>query len=83
LGHLRESARLTLKHQNFRASYHALYHACEAWKLLVPMLEAVQLGFRSRLGRAYFGRLFRHLQHLDTPVKEGDQISIVPAIAGG
>jgi molybdopterin synthase sulfur carrier subunit len=25
----------------------------------------------------------RHLKNLDTPVKEGDEISIVPAIAGG
>ena len=25
----------------------------------------------------------RHLQNLETPVKEGDEISIVPAIAGG
>lgn len=25
----------------------------------------------------------RFLQHLDTPVAEGDEISIVPAIAGG
>ncbi len=25
----------------------------------------------------------RHLQNLETPVKDGDEISIVPAIAGG
>ena len=25
----------------------------------------------------------RHLKNLETPVKEGDEISIVPAIAGG
>jgi molybdopterin synthase sulfur carrier subunit len=25
----------------------------------------------------------RFLNHLDTPVKEGDEISIIPAIAGG
>ncbi|MDZ4742376.1 MAG: MoaD/ThiS family protein [Verrucomicrobiota bacterium] len=25
----------------------------------------------------------RHLQQLDTPVKDGDAISIIPAIAGG
>jgi len=25
----------------------------------------------------------RFLQNLDTPVKEGDQVSIIPAIAGG
>ena len=25
----------------------------------------------------------RHLQKLETPVKEGDELSIVPAIAGG
>ena len=25
----------------------------------------------------------RHLKNLDTPVKDGDEISIVPAIAGG
>jgi len=25
----------------------------------------------------------RFLNHLETPVKEGDEISIIPAIAGG
>jgi MoaD family protein len=25
----------------------------------------------------------RYLENLDTPVKEGDQISIIPAVAGG
>ncbi|MDL5054467.1 MoaD/ThiS family protein [Oscillatoria laete-virens NRMC-F 0139] len=25
----------------------------------------------------------RHLQQLDTPVKDGDSVSIIPAIAGG
>ena len=29
------------------------------------------------------GEDIRFLQHLDTPVKSGDEISIVPAIAGG
>ena len=29
------------------------------------------------------GEDIRFLKHLDTPVKDGDEISIVPAIAGG
>lgn len=29
------------------------------------------------------GEDIRFLQHLDTPVKDGDEVSIVPAIAGG
>ena len=29
------------------------------------------------------GEDIRFLQHLDTPVKAGDELSIVPAIAGG
>ena len=29
------------------------------------------------------GEDIRFLQHLDTPVKSGDELSIVPAIAGG
>jgi sulfur-carrier protein len=29
------------------------------------------------------GEDIRFLQHLDTPLKDGDELSIVPAIAGG
>ena len=61
---------------------------------LVQALEKQHPGFQSRLlddaGKLRrFVNLFvndedvRFLQNLDTPLKEGDQVSIVPAIAGG
>jgi molybdopterin converting factor small subunit len=40
-------------------------------------------GVRRYVNIFYNGDDIRFLQELDTPVKEGDQISIIPAIAGG
>ena len=38
---------------------------------------------RESLNRAVQNNISQFLQNLETPVKEGDEISIVPAIAGG
>lgn len=57
-------------------------------------LEAVHPGFKDRLfdehgGLRRFVNLFvadddvRYLQGLDTPVPDGETVSIIPAVAGG
>ena len=61
---------------------------------VLESLKAKAPGIETRLFKApgqlnRFVNLFlndeniHHLQKLDTPVKQGDEISIVPAIAGG
>ena len=61
---------------------------------LITALEAAHPGFRDRLldedgSIRRFVNLFvadddvRYLQGLDTPVPEGETVSIIPAVAGG
>jgi molybdopterin synthase sulfur carrier subunit len=61
---------------------------------VLDALKAQAAGIETRLfkGPAQLNRFvnvylndedIRHLKNLDTPVKAGDEISIVPAIAGG
>ncbi len=61
---------------------------------LVEQLDASYPGFRARLvdengERRYFVNIYlngedvRFLQGLDTSTKSGDEVSIVPAVAGG
>ena len=61
---------------------------------LVEKLEAAYPGFRARLvdengDMRYFVNIYlngddvRFLQGLDTSTKSGDEVSIVPAVAGG
>ena len=55
---------------------------------LVDDLERRYPGMKERLcdesGQVRrFVNIFRFLKHLDTPLKAGDELSIVPAIAGG
>ncbi len=62
--------------------------------LVLDALEAVHPGFRERLlddegGLRRFVNVFvadddvRFLQGMDTPVADGDTVSIIPAVAGG
>ena len=61
---------------------------------MLAALEAVHPGFRDRLfdddgGLRRFVNVFvadddvRFLQGLDTPVPDGETVSIIPAVAGG
>lgn len=79
--------------RNLTGNAHTIEVEAATVKEMVDAMEAKHPGLKERLTKEGKVRQFvniyvneedmRHLQREETPLKDGDEVSIIPAIAGG